>query len=125
MKTHSKYIDKIYNYEGKWGVPSHCGIKILRKTEQTVVIATEMYETNPGTSVTDFTAQFAQDICKKENIDFENMILVVHTPDKKSKLEFYKETFDIVEFDMEDRMFKNPQWKRVTILEVDEMIESD
>ena len=106
-------------------MPSHCGIKIIKKTSRTIVIATEMYETNPGTSVTDFTAQFAQDICKNENIDSDNMILIVHTPDKKSKLEFYKETFDIVKFDKDEELLKNPQWKRVSKEEVDKMIDGD
>ena len=123
MEIPSKYIDEIYNYAGRWGIPSHCGIKIVKKPSQTIVIATELYETNPGTSVTDFTAQLANYICKNEGIDPAKMVFIEHTPDKKSKLEFYKETFDIVEFDLEEQKFSNPKWNRVAKEEVDEMIE--
>ena len=125
MKIPSKYINEIYNYEGKWGIPSFCGIKIIKKTSRTIVIATEMYETNPGTSVTNFTGELANDMCIKEGIDPAEIIFIVHNPDKKSKLEFYKETFDIVKFDKDEEVLKNPQWKRVSMEKVDEMIKDD
>jgi hypothetical protein len=50
------------------------------------------------------------------------MIIIEHNPDRKSNLEFYKETFDIVQFQWDGKGFVNPSWERITAEEVDRMI---
>ena len=118
MNIPSVYMDDVFEFEGQWGVPSHCGLKVVKKASQFVVITTELYETNPGTSVTRWTAQLATTICDLKKIDLKKLIFIVHIPDRKSKLEFYKETFDLVRFDIENEHLINPVWNRMPKEEV-------
>ncbi len=122
MEIPSAYIDEIFYYDGLWGVESHCGIKIIRKPDYTLVIATELYLTNPGTSVTSRIAELARQICREHKIKTDELKLFVHTPDRKSKLDFLKETFDLVKFEITENSFRNPKWKRIDKQEIDEMI---
>ncbi|MCD4729375.1 MAG: hypothetical protein K8R74_02160 [Bacteroidales bacterium] len=118
----SVYMDDVFEFEGQWGVPSHCGLKVVKKAQQVVVVTTELYETNPGTSVTRWTAQLANTICDLKKIDPGKLIFIVHIPDRKSKLEFYKETFDMVRFDIENGRLINPVWNRIPKEEVDNLL---
>jgi len=52
MKVPKTYYDEIFDFSGQWGMPSKCGLKILKKRNKNIVIVTEMYQENPGTSVT-------------------------------------------------------------------------
>lgn len=122
MKFSSVYMDEVFEFKGQWDVPSHCGLKVIEKDQQVVVITTELYETNPGTSVTRWTAQLANYICDLKKIDLEKLIFIVHIPDRKSKLDFYKETFDRVEFSNDNGQLINPVWKRVFKEEVDSLL---
>jgi hypothetical protein len=103
MIPNSKYIDHIYHFKGAWEVPSFCELKIISKPDKTIIITTELYESNPGTSVTSW-------------------VDIVHNPDRKSNLEFFKETFDIVSFEWKGEKFINPSWKRITKQELDFLI---
>ena len=122
MNIPSVYMDDVFEFEGQWGVPSHCGLKVVKKASQFVVITTELYETNPGTSVTRWTAQLATTICDLKKIDLKKLIFIVHIPDRKSKLEFYKETFDLVRCDIKNGRFINPVWNRISKEEVDNLL---
>ncbi len=117
-----KYIDQIYHFKGKWEAPSLCGLKIVRKPGKTIVIATNLYDENPGTSISRWSAQLATTICNEFNINPEELIFIEHNPDVHSRLEFYGETFDIVEFDRDGEYFVNPVWKRVSKEEVNDML---
>lgn len=122
MKLPTTYMDEVFQFEGQWGVPSHCGLKIIIKNEHVIIITTELYETNPGTSVTRWIAQLANFICDQKKIDRTKIAFIVHIPDRKSKLDFYKETFDKVEFDIEKNTLINPKWFRITKKEVDALL---
>ncbi|MBM3435459.1 MAG: class I SAM-dependent methyltransferase, partial [Bacteroidetes bacterium] len=49
MSVESKYINEIYHFKGEWDVPSFCGLKVISKPDKTIVITTELYDSNPGT----------------------------------------------------------------------------
>ena len=122
VKATGKYMDFEYHFKGKWDVPGICGLKVVRKTKKTIVIATNLYENNPGTSISRWSAQLATAICKDLKIDPEHLFFIEHNPDRQSKLDFYKETFDIVEFDLDGDLFTNPRWRRISKKEVDDII---
>ena len=123
METGKKnYIDQIYHFKGKWDIPSLCGLKVIQRPGKTIVIATNLYEENPGTSISRWSARLATTICNEFGIKAEELIFIEHNPDIHSRLEFYAETFDIVEFERDGERFVNPQWKRVGREEVEELI---
>ncbi|MFH0867480.1 MAG: hypothetical protein V1904_14905 [Bacteroidota bacterium] len=122
MKTSVNYIDFIYSYPGLWKSPSKCGLKIIEKTDKIIVIATELYGDNPGSSVTECNTQLAADICAEKNIDPQKLVFIEHTPDRGSKLSCYDETFFMVHFDWDGTKFVNPRWEEKTKAEVDNLI---
>lgn len=122
MNLPSVYMDEVFEFEGQWGVPSHCGLKISENEKQVIVITTELYDTNPGTSVTRWSAQLANTICSLKNIDKGKLIFIVHIPDRKSKLDFYKETFDLVRFDNVNESLTNPIWNRIPKEDIDNLL---
>ena len=120
-----KYMDHYFNYSGQWESPSKCGLKIInRKDNKTLAIATEIYRQNPGTPVTEWCAQLATQIMNKLHCTPENFIFIEHTPDLHSKLTFYGETFDLVTFEVKDNNLVNPKWSRLTLEQVEEMMEA-
>jgi len=122
MKTQDNYIDRQFHFKGKWDIPSLCGLKVVEKSDRTIVIATNLYKINPGTSISRWSAQLATAICKELNIDHSKFVFIERNPDRKSKLEFYEETFDIVEFRWEENHFTDPVWKRISKEELDELL---
>jgi hypothetical protein len=120
----NKYMDRYFNYAGQWDSPSKCGLKvILRKDGKTLAIATEIYRQNPGTPVTEWCAPLATQIMQELTCMPDQFIFVEHTPDLRSKLAFYEETFDLVNFDVEDSKLVSPKWSRLTPEEVDALME--
>ena len=122
METQDKYIDQHFPFKGKWDVPSVCGLKVVEKSDKTIVIATNLYKINPGTSISRWSAQLTTAICNELNIDPAKLLFIERNPDRHSNLEFYEETFDIVEFLREGDHFTNPVWKRISKDEVDEWL---
>ncbi|MCD4682581.1 MAG: hypothetical protein K8R86_04790, partial [Bacteroidales bacterium] len=114
MNIDSKYIDEVYEFKGLWDVPSFCGLKIVTSNNNTVIIATELHTSNPGSSVTSWVDKLATELIKKYNLDQKKFIFIEHNPDRKSKLIFYKEIFDKVSFEWDGEKFINPSWKRIT-----------
>ncbi|MBM3436667.1 MAG: hypothetical protein FJY07_10680 [Bacteroidetes bacterium] len=121
MSAELNFIDEVFHFKGEWDVPSFCGLKVISKPDKTIVITTELYDSNPGTSVTRFAAQLATELISKFNIRHDRLIFIEHNPDRKSNLEFYQEAFDIVEFDWDGVRFTNPKWKRITKEEAGEI----
>ena len=120
----NKYMDSYFEFVGHWESPSRCGLKIIgRKDGKILGIATEIYRQNPGTPVTEWCAPLATQIMKTYNGTHERFIFVEHTPDMKSKQAFLKETFDLVNFDWDGDHFINPRWTRLTIEQVDKLME--
>ena len=120
-----KYMDRYFNYLGQWESPSKCGLKVVnRKDGKTLAIATEIYRQNPGTPVTEWCAPLATSIMNEFKCTPERFIFIEHTPDLRSKLAFYEETFDHVNFEVQDGNLVSPKWSRLTPGEVDAMMEA-
>ena len=115
-------MDRVYHFKGKWDVPGICGLKVIEKPDKTIVIATNLYDKNPGTSISRWSAQLATAICNDLNIDPGKLLFIEHNPDIHSRLDFYRETFDIVTFQWENDHFTNPHWNRISREEVDKLI---
>jgi hypothetical protein len=122
MILKTDYIDSIFEYPGLWDTPSKCGIKIIRNKNKTVVIATELYNENPGTSVTDSITSIATKICHEEALNPEKIIFIEHSPDMKSKMDFWNECFYRVHFKWEDGQFKDQTWEVLTKEQLNDLI---
>lgn len=119
-----KYMDRYFNFAGQWESPSKCGLKIIpRRDGKTLAIATEIYRQNPGTPVTEWCAPLATSIMNELHCPPEQFVFIEHTPDLGSKLSFYGESFDLVNFDWDGNSLTNPKWTRLTPAEVDAMIQ--
>ena len=122
MILKTDFIDKIFEYPGLWDTPSKCGLKIVRSNGKTIVIATELYNENPGTSVTDSIIHIAAKICSEESINPENIIFIEHSPDMKSKMDFWNECFYRVHLNWHDGQFKNQKWETISKEQLIELI---
>jgi hypothetical protein len=120
-----KYMDRYFDYTGQWDSPSRCGLKVMNlKDGKTLAIATEIYRQNPGTPVTEWCAPLATQIMKELSCPPEQFVFIEHTPDLRSKLTFYEETFDLVAFDVLEGSLVNPSWTRISPQQVDMMMEA-
>jgi hypothetical protein len=97
MRVPEKYYDEIFDFKGQWDMPSRCGLKIIHR-EKTTVIVTELYQDNPGTSVTAAGKSLAEQICRDKGLDLGRIIYVECGPNTDSKLSFYDEEFFEVNF---------------------------
>ena len=117
------YMESYFDYPGHWDAPSRCGLKVVQKKDgKTVAIATEIYRQNPGTPVTEWVAPLATQIMQHIEKQPDEFIFIEHTPDLRSKLTFYEETFDRVTFDWDGTKFTNPRWCRLTKEEVNQLL---
>jgi len=98
MKVSETYYDEIFDFKGQWDIPSKCGLKIIRKTGKIYVIVTELYQENPGTSVTYAGKSLKQQICEKKDLFSPEIIYIECTPDTNSVLSFYDEQYFEVRF---------------------------
>ncbi|MDR1273482.1 MAG: hypothetical protein LBK12_02935 [Odoribacteraceae bacterium] len=98
MKVSEKYYDEIFDFKGQWDVPSRCGLKIIRKPGGTFVIVTELYQDNPGTSVTYAGRSLATQICEAKGLELAAITYLECNPDTNSKLSFYDEEYFEVTF---------------------------
>lgn len=120
----NKYMDCYYDYPGQWDSPSKCGLRIIRRKDgMTLAIATEIYRQNPGTPVTEWCAPLATSIMHDLECTPDRFIFIEHTPDLRSRLAFYEETFDLVNFEVSGQDLVNPRWSRLTPGQVDAMME--
>jgi hypothetical protein len=98
MKVSEKYYDEIFDFKGQWEMPSKCGLKIVRKTDKTFVIVTELYQDNQGTSVTYGGKSLALQICSAKGLNLAEVAYIECNPDTNSKLSFYDEEYFEVKF---------------------------
>jgi len=98
MQVPEKYYDEIFDFKGQWDMPSRCGLRILRQQEKTIVIVTELYQDNPGTSITAAGKTLAEQICRDKGLNLGKIIYLECNPDTHSKLSFYDEAFFEVDF---------------------------
>lgn len=117
MKVSPNYYDEIFEFEGQWNMPSSCGLKIREVEGKTYVIVTELYQDNPGTSVTYAGESLARQICNRKGLEFEEIVYIECTPDTNSKLSFYDEEYYIVDFDA-DKACKYHQLSQSEIVRI-------
>ena len=98
MKVPEKYYDEVFDFNGQWDAPSKCGVKILVFKGKTVVIVTELYQDNPGTSVTYTGYSLFKQICERKGFVEKDVFYIECNPDTNSKLSFYDEEFYEVTF---------------------------
>ena len=120
MKTTEKYIDEIFDFKGLWDMPSKCGLKIMNRGDEKIVIVSELYQDNPGTSITQAASLLAKQICDYFALPYEKMIYIEHNPGMNSKLSFYDEDFFLVEFDLQNNNFTNTKYKKLKHNEIEE-----
>ena len=113
MEENKKYIDEIYHFKGKWEMPSLCGLRIRRKADETLVILTELYEENPGSSVTGMVEAIATEVVRNYNIDPDTAVFIVHNPERGSKYEFFAESFYQAVMKWDGNAYKSLKWLKV------------
>jgi len=122
MKVNDKYYDEIFDFSGQWDLPSKCGLKIGSHGGRPVVLVTELYQDNPGTSITYAAGSLIRQICDAKNLDCGNMIYIECNPDTSSKLSFYDEECFQVNFDIEAGMPVNLRYRQLSSEELSEYI---
>lgn len=118
MKVSEKYYDEVFEFKGQWDMPSACGLKIITRGDSTAVIVTELYQDNPGTSVTYAGLSLAKQICEAKNLDINSIRYIECNPDTNSKLSFYDEEFFEVDFNAD----KAHMYHRLTPDEISSLI---
>jgi len=113
MNEQQKYIDEIYHFKGKWEMPSLCGLMIRRSINQTLVILTELYEENPGSSVTGIIEELAAEVAGKYDIDRKTAVFIVHNPKRSSRYEFFAETFYRAAMNWDGEKFVDLAWEKL------------
>lgn len=98
MKVSEEYYDELFNFNGQWDMESMCGLKIRNIDGKTYVIVTELYQENPGTSVTYAGESLKQQICKAKGLNPDEIVYLECNPDTNSKLSFYDEEYFEVDF---------------------------
>lgn len=98
MKVSPEYYDEIFEFKGQWDMPSCCGLKIRYVNGVPYIIVTELYQDNPGTSVTYAGESLARQICDSKGLKLEECVYIECTPDTNSKLSFYDEEYFAVDF---------------------------
>jgi hypothetical protein len=98
MKVSEKYYDEIFDFRGQWDMPSKCGLKIIRKNDKIYVIVTELYQENPGTSVTYAGKSLYDQICEAKSLNHQEISYLECTPGTNSVLSFYDEEYFEVTF---------------------------
>jgi hypothetical protein len=106
VKVPEKYYDEFFDFKGQWDMPSRCGLKIINKDNKVFVIATELYQDNPGTTVAAAGKTLALQICEAKNLILDEIIYLQCNPCTNSKLSFYEEEYFEVQFDGVQPVFR-------------------
>jgi len=122
MSIDRTYIDTVFDFSGMLGMHSRCGIKVVRKGDKHIFVVTELFEENPGTSITDACARLANRLLSEHGLTPDQLVYIEHCPDRGSALQHYQETFDLVTFEWDGAKLTNPDWKRITREQADEML---
>src|SRR5574344_176323 len=72
MHIPETYYDHIFHFLDKWETPSLFGLKMTTYQDKTIILVTELYQTNPGTSVTYNGYHLLQQIIKDKDLNEEN-----------------------------------------------------
>jgi hypothetical protein len=123
-ELNNAYVDCFYEFSGRWEAPSRCGLKIKKGGDVHLVIATELYLENPGTSVTEFCPELATLITGEFKLDPALMCFVVRTPENKSKLSFLNESFARAHMEWNEGRFGRPRWEPLSREQIDAMLKA-
>ena len=104
MKVNDKYFDEIFDFAGQWDMPSKCGLKVEDRNGKYVILVTELYKENPGTSITYAGGSLIKQICEAKNLDYNDIIYIECNPEMGSKLSFYDEECYLVTFEVIDNI---------------------
>ncbi len=118
MRVSEKYYDEVFDFAGKWELPSKCGLRILDRDGKKVVIVTELYQDNPGTSVTFAGYSLAKQICETKGLSPHEITYLECNPDTNSKLSFYDEAYFEVSFPEIKGDTGQPAYRRLSEEEV-------
>jgi hypothetical protein len=113
MEKPDQYIDEIFHFQGKWEMPSLCGLMILKKDDRDIVMFTELYQENPGSSVTDTIEILAGLIVQQYNLDPEKAVFIVRNPERSAHYEFFAETFHRARMHWDGERFSGLVWEKV------------
>jgi len=122
MKVTEKIKIDYFSFSGLWDIPSACGLEIYKGEDCSVVIASELYRDNPGTTITDVPAQLATQICNQFSIDIKSLIYIEHNPETITKLSFYEEEFFRVHFTVNDNKPDNPRYEKISRLDLESLL---
>ena len=117
MKVSPEYYDEIFPFKGEWDMESTCGLKIREVEGKKYVIVTELYQDNPGTSVTYAGKKLADQICEAKGLNLEDIVYLECTPDTNSKLSFYDEEYFQVDF-LADMQHKYRQLSKEEVMKI-------
>ncbi|MDR3365349.1 MAG: hypothetical protein LBO71_00060 [Prevotellaceae bacterium] len=120
MKVSEKYYTEIFDFKGQWDMPSKCGLRIAATPRKTFVVVTELYQDNPGTSVTNAGRSLAEQICRSKGLALEEIAYIECNPDTNSKLSFYDEELYEVAF----RDAQPPTYRLLTRDEVKALLDN-
>ena len=98
MKISENYYDEIFDFNGQWDVPSKCGLKIIEYKGIKYVVVMELYQDNPGTSVTYAGCSLRDQICAAKGLNPQKIKYLECTPNTNSVLSFYDEQYFEVTF---------------------------
>ena len=113
MKEPAKYVDEIFHFKGEWEMPSLCGLQIRKKDNEVLIILTEMYQENPGNSVTGLIEKVATEVVKKYEIPPGKAEFIVHNPQRSNKYEFFAETFYRAKMLWNGVRYTDVEWHKV------------
>ena len=115
---------QIFEFEGLWGIHSKCGLRILKREQHHIVIVSELYKDNLGTSIAQVSASLAMQICRIYDLDYNKLIYIEHNPAMDSKLSFYDEELYLVHFNISnDNLLYSHSWERLNNEQMDKYLE--
>lgn len=122
MKVSDKYFDEKFNFAGQWDMPSTCGLKIIQKDDISIVLVTELYQDNPGTSVTYAAGSLIKQICDVKHLDINKIKYIECNPSTNSKLSFYDEEMFLVNFTLQDGMPVDLKYRKLSKEEIQNLL---
>jgi len=123
MKVPEKYYDEVFEFKGQWDVPSKCGLKTIdKKNRGLIIIVTELYQDNPGTSVTYAGYTLFKQICDSKGLNESDIIYLECNPNTNSKLSFYEEEFFEVTFPERSGGAGRPSYRQLSVDELNTLL---
>lgn len=118
MRVPEKYYDEVFDFRGQWDAPSKCGLKIVEYKGKIYIVVTELYQDNPGTSVTYSGYSLFKQICEHKGFIETEVAYLECNPDTSSKLSFYDEAFFEVTFPELSGGSGRPSYRQLSMDEV-------